>query len=179
MTAKKRLFSSGDWIVHLTHGIGRVQRMEKKALGGKKMKYFRVENKNCVFWVPVEQAEKCRVRPVASRYQLRKAIKALKEPPREDIFNSKQRQEWIKEARSNGSLTMICELVRDLYTLQDEKSLGENDRRSLDFFKQLLLQEWSICADMTIEDAKDRLKECLVNDQAHMSKSDGSPESSN
>jgi RNA polymerase-interacting CarD/CdnL/TRCF family regulator len=178
MTAKKRAFSSGDWIVHLTHGIGRVQRMEKKALGGKKKKYFRVENKNCVFWVPVEQAEECRVRPVASRYQLRKAIKALKEPPREDIFNSKQRQEWIKEARSNGSLTMISELVRDLYALQDEKSLGENDRRSFDFFKKLLLQEWSICADMTIEDAKDRLQECLVNDQAHMSKSDGASESS-
>lgn len=179
MTAKKRAFSSGDWIVHLTHGIGQVRRMEKKKLSGKKKKYFRVENKNCVFWVPVEQAEQSRVRPVASPYQLRKALKALKQPPREDIFNSKQRQEWIKEVRSNGSLTMICELVRDLSALQDSKSLGENDRRTLDFFKKLLLQEWSICVDMTIEDAKDRLQECLVNDQVRMSKSDGSSESSN
>lgn len=179
MTAKKRVFSSGDWIVHLTHGIGQVQRMEKKALGGKKKKYFRVENKNCVFWVPVEQAEQSRVRPVASTYQLRKAIKALKEPPREDIFNSKQRQEWIKEARSNGSLTMICELVRDLSALQDEKSLGENDRRSLDFFKKLLLQEWSICADMPVEDAKFQLRELLGKDQALMSGSDVPAVSSN
>ncbi len=179
MTAKKRVFSSGDWIVHLTHGIGQVRRMEKKTLGGKKKKYFRVENKNCVFWVPVEQTEKCRVRPVASRYQLRKAIKALKEPPREDIFNSKQRQEWIKEVRSNGSLSMICELVRDLSALQDEKSLGENDRRSLDFFKKLLLQEWSICVDMPIEDARDRLHEFLAKDEALMSGSDGSSGSSN
>ncbi len=179
MTAKKRAFSSGDWIVHLTHGIGRVRRMEKKALGGKKKKYFRVENKSCVFWVPVEQAEKCRVRPVASPYQLRKALKALKQPPREDIFNSKQRQEWIKEARSNGSLTMICELVRDLYALQDEKSLGENDRRSLDLFKKLLLQEWSICADMPVEDARLQLRELLGKDPAPVSGSNVPSESSN
>jgi RNA polymerase-interacting CarD/CdnL/TRCF family regulator len=179
MTAKKNAFSRGDWVVHLTHGIGQVQRMEKKTLGGKKKKYFRVENKNCVFWVPVEQAEQSRVRPVASRYQLRKAIKALKEPPRKDILDSKQRQKWIKETRSNGSLSMISELVRDLSALQDSKSLGENDRRSFDFFKKLLLQEWSICADMTIEDAKDRLKEFLAKDQALVSGSDGSSGSSN
>jgi RNA polymerase-interacting CarD/CdnL/TRCF family regulator len=179
MTAKKRAYSRGDWIVHFTHGIGRVRRMEKKTLGGKKKKYFRVENKNCVFWVPVEQTEQCRVRPVASPYQLRKAIKALKEPPREDIFNSKQRQEWIKEARSNGSLAMISELVRDLSAMQASKSLGENDRRSLSFFKKLLLQEWSICADMTIEDAKRRLQEFLDKDQDLISSGDGSSGSSN
>ena len=179
MTAKKRAFSRGDWIVHLTHGIGRVRRIEKKKLGGKKAKYFRVENKNCVFWVPVEQAEQSRVRPVASPYQLRKALKALKKPPREEIFNTKQRQEWIKEARSNGSLPMICELVRDLSAMQGSKSLGENDRRSLTFFENLLLQEWSICADMPIEDAKHRLQEFLGNDQALMSGSDVPAVSSN
>jgi CarD family transcriptional regulator len=179
MTAKKRAYSRGDWIVHLIHGIGQVQRMEKKALGGKKKKYFRVENKNCVFWVPVEQTEQSRVRPVASPYQLRKALKTLKQPPRDDIFNSKQRQEWIKEARSNGSLTMICELVRDLAALQDEKSLGENDRRNLDFFKKLLLQEWSISADMPVEDAKHQLRDLLGKDPAPVSGSNVPSESSN
>lgn len=178
MTAKKRAFSRGDWIVHLTHGIGRVRRIEKKTLGGKKKKYFRVENKSSIFWVPVEQAEKNRVRPVASPYQLRKALKILKKPPREETLNYKQRQELIKEIRSDGSLPMICELVRDFSAMQDEKSLGENDRRSLDFFKKLLLKEWSITADMTIEEAKCQLREFLVKDQALKSGIDKPSESS-
>jgi RNA polymerase-interacting CarD/CdnL/TRCF family regulator len=165
MKAKKRTFAKGDWIVHLTHGIGQVQRIEKKTLDGEKAKYFRVENKNSIFWVPVDEAEKSRIRPVASQYQLRKALKVLKEPPREETLNYKQRQELIKETRSDGSLPMICELVRDLSAMQAEKSLGENDRRSLTFFKRLLLQEWSICADMTIEDAKYKLREILKKDQ--------------
>jgi RNA polymerase-interacting CarD/CdnL/TRCF family regulator len=95
MTANKNSFSRGDWIVHLTHGIGRVRRIEKKTIGGKKAKYFRVESKDSVFWVPVEQAEQCRIRPVASPYQLRKALKVLKKPPQEETLDYKQRQELI------------------------------------------------------------------------------------
>ena len=73
---------------------------------------------------------------------------------------------------------MICELVRDLSAMQDSKSLGENGRRSLTFFKNLLLQEWSISADTTIEDAKLQLREFLGKDQALMPKSDVSSEAS-
>ena len=179
MTAKKQEFSSGDWLVHFTHGIGQVRRIEKKTLGGKKAKYFRVENKNSIFWVPVEQAEQSRIRPLASPYQLRKALKILKKPPREETLDYKQRQELIKETRSNGSLPMICELVRDLSAMQAEKSLGENDRRSLTFFKNILLQEWSICADTTIEDAKVQLRELLSKDQDRELSKDVSSKSSN
>jgi RNA polymerase-interacting CarD/CdnL/TRCF family regulator len=179
MTEKKRKFSSGDWLVHLTHGIGQVRRIEKKTFGGKKAKYFRVENKNSVFWVPVEHTKQNRIRPVASPYQLRKALKVLKKPPREETFNYKQRQELIKKTRSNGSLPMICELVRDLSAMQAEKSLGENDRRSLTFFKNLLLKEWSICADTTIEDVKLQLKKLLRKDQDQVSTKEATSKSSN
>jgi RNA polymerase-interacting CarD/CdnL/TRCF family regulator len=171
MTAKKRAYSRGDWIVHLAHGIGQVRRIEKKTLGGNKAKYFRVENKDSIFWVPVEKVEESRIRPVSSRYQLRKALKVLKKPPREETLNYKQRQALIKETRSDGSLPMICELVRDLTAMQNSKPLGENDRRSLIFFKNLLLQEWSICADMTIEDVKSRFKELLWKEPALVSES--------
>lgn len=168
MTENKNSFSRGDWIVHLTHGIGQVRCIEKKTLGGEKVKYFRVENKDSVFWVPVEHAEQSRIRPLASRYQLRKALKVLKKPPQEEKLDHKQRQELIKETRSNGSLPMICKLVRDFSAMQDSKSLGENGKRSLIFFKDLLLQEWSICADLTIEEAKSRLDELLSRDEALM-----------
>jgi RNA polymerase-interacting CarD/CdnL/TRCF family regulator len=169
MTVEEPVFSRGDWIVHIFYGIGRVRRIEKKRLGGENTSYFRVEGKDSVFWVPVEQVEQSRVRPVASPYQLRKALKVLKKPPREVDLTHKQRQELIKKTRSDGSLLMICRLIRDLSAMQDAKSLGENDRRSLAFFKDLLLQEWSICADMTIEETRRRLQELLVGDEVAVS----------
>lgn len=168
MTDNGHAYSKGDWMVHLYYGIGQVKGIERKHISGKMAKYYRVETKDIVFWVPVEETNPCRVRPLTPPSKLRKALKALEKPPREMEPDVKQRQNRIKDARSDGSLLSICRLIRDLSARQAEDSIGQNEKRALDFFEKLLLAEWSVSADVTVEDAGHQLRDLLEKGRAQV-----------
>jgi RNA polymerase-interacting CarD/CdnL/TRCF family regulator len=158
---KKQKFSKGDWIVHVDHGVGKVKGIERKRLGGEKSKYFRVETNDRIYWIPVDDVDECQVRPIASSTVLRKALKVLRKPARQMESDYKKRLQRIKKARMEGSLLAICKLMRDLIGRQREKSLNDHERRALQFAKNLLLEEWSISADLPIDEARVELQKIL------------------
>lgn len=168
MTDNGQAYSKGDWVVHIYYGIGQVKGIEKKHISGKMAEYYRVKTGGSVFWVPVEETDLCRARPLTPPSKLRKAIKALEKPPCEMEPDVKQRQYRIKDARSDGSLLSICRLVRDLSARQVEDSIGQNEKRALDFFKKLLLAEWSVSAEVTVEDAGRQLRDLLEKGRAQI-----------
>jgi len=168
MTDNGHAYSKGDWVVHLYYGIGQVKGIERKHISGKMAEYYRVKTGDSVFWVPVEETDLCRVRPLTPPSKLRKALKALEKPPCEMDPDNKQRLIRIKDARSDGSLMSICRLVRDISARQVEDSIGQNEKRALDFFEKLLLAEWSVSADVTVEDAGHQLRDLLEKGRAQV-----------
>ena len=79
MAQKKDQFSKGDWIVHLHYGVGQIKGIEKKQIGDEKLSYYKVETAISTFWVPTVDPDAERVRGVASKYMMRKALAVLKE----------------------------------------------------------------------------------------------------
>lgn len=154
-------FTKGDWIVHHRYGIGRIRRTEQKVISKNKAKYFRVETEESVFWVPVEEELNGRIRPLSSPSQLREALNSLKMPARKMASNYKQRRQMIQEAISNNSLLMRCKLLRDLSALQETKPLTENEKQIFGFFQNLLLQEWSLCANLPIKEVRCQFQQLL------------------
>ena len=53
-------FAEGDWIVHLYHGVGQVISIESKSLDGNKVKYYKVQTKDSIYWVPVGKVDEAR-----------------------------------------------------------------------------------------------------------------------
>jgi CarD family transcriptional regulator len=158
---KTDIYSKGDWIVHNNYGIGKIDGLEKKILGGKERLYYRVECNSGTFWLSVNRAESDRVRPVASREKLKEAIKALREEPQKLHKNYKQRQSHIREIRSEGSLVSIAGLVRDLSYGKAEKALNTTDQGMLDEMEKRLIMEWSVIMDIEPEAAHEKLNELL------------------
>lgn len=155
-------YSKGDWLVHCYHGLGRVKGVESKKINGEKAKYYRVEADDSIFWVPVEaNGEDSRVRPVTSRRKLKQALRVLKTTPEKMSDAYQKRQQRIKSVKKDGSIDAICGIIRDLTARRREKSLNENEKRALTFFKTLLLREWSISADVSQEDARKELGKIL------------------
>lgn len=156
------MFVKGNWIVHIYYGVGQVKRLEKKCLDGKKTIYYRVEGKDGTFWLAVNKADTKRVRPIASQKQLNSAIQAIKEQPREFTEDYKQRQIFMNESKSRGSLLEIACLVRDLSYWEVEKHLNLSEKEMLEHLKNRLSMEWSIVLDIKQQEARTELNELLV-----------------
>jgi len=156
------MFVKGNWIVHLYYGVGQVKRLEKKCLDGKKTIYYRVESKDGTFWLPVNKSDTERVRPIASQKQLDSAIQAIKEQPRTFTEDYKQRQIFLNESKSEGSLLEIACLVRDLSYWEVEKHLNLSEKETLEHLKNRLSMEWSIVEDIQQQEARTELNELLI-----------------
>jgi RNA polymerase-interacting CarD/CdnL/TRCF family regulator len=156
------MFVKGNWIVHIYYGVGQVKRLEKKCLDGKRTIYYRVEGKDGTFWLPVNKSDTKRVRPIASQKQLNSAIQAIKEEPRKFTEDYKQRQIFMNESKSKGSLLEIACLVRDLSYWEVEKHLNLSEKETLEHLKNRMSMEWSIVLDIKQQEARTELNELLV-----------------
>lgn len=154
-------YSIGDWVVHRYHGVGKVSRVEEKKLGGELAEFFRVVGDETIFWIPVENADNERIRPVVSKRELRRAIKVLSKTPEKMQNDYRKRQSRIKHVKSEGGLTAICKIVRDLIGRKRDKGLNESETRALRFFRELLLSEWAICTDKPVDEVAEEFRQAV------------------
>lgn len=149
-------FEKGEWIVHAYYGVGQIKAVENKQIGDKKVKYYKVEARNSTFFVPVENAENERIRPVASKYMLRKAIKTLKDKPEELESDHNQRKRQISEMVNECSLVTNARLIRDLIFRRNSHRLNDHEENTLTKISTRLVREWSITFDLSLEEAQQR-----------------------
>lgn len=161
MTKQEQAYGKSDWIVHNYHGVGQIQAVETKTIAGQRSTYYRVKTKDRVFWIPVEDSQTSNIRPLVSPRELMKTLKILTRPPEELDRDYRARQRQIDEVRSKGTLRAVCRLVRDLWARRMQKSLNDNEERTLDFYQKILLEEWSLSAEVPLEVANQSLKDLL------------------
>lgn len=166
MAQKIFQFSKGDWIVHLHYGVGQVKSVERKQIGDQKLSYYRAETANSTFWVPVEAPDSERVRPVASRYKMRKAINILKESPLALADDHNERKRQINEAMAQISIDSGATLLRDLSARQASHKLNPTEEKALDQFASNFILEWSVATDTAIEKIRDKFQVLLHEIQA-------------
>jgi len=161
VAAKPAQFSKGDWIVHLHYGVGQVKAVEKKQIGESKFSYYRVETSNSTFWVPVEYPDSERVRPVASKYKMRKAIGILRGTPvaLADDHNDRKRQ--INEVLALISIDAGVTLLRDLSARQASFKLNPTEEKALDQFVNNFILEWSVSTGTDIEKTREKFQGLL------------------
>ena len=118
-------FNKGDWIVHISHGIGKITRVEKKLVRGKKIPCYRVRTEDSVFWIPVDSDVTDRVRPVATPRKFKRVVKLLSEPGEKMAKMHKARRKRI-ERIANGEVTVRGEVVAVLMPEQMFNQLTQN-----------------------------------------------------
>ena len=161
MTEEKIAFKKGDWIVHLYHGVGQVKGVVSREVAGEKAKYYRVKTDNSTLFIPVKDVDDERLRPAATKRQLRKALKLLEETPEEMASDHNDRRRRIREVKNEGSLNEVIRLVRDLSWRRYDKKLNNTEERALRRFKDRLLREWSVAMDTDAEEARRELNGIL------------------
>lgn len=162
-------YGPGDWIVHLHHGVGEIECIEEKELGGSATTYYKVVTAKTTLWVPLEKAEKRWFRPVASREEFDQIFELLQKPPREMHNNHNTRKRRINKVKSEGSLTELARIIRDLWGRRAQRKLNNTEERALRRFTDRFLREWAVTMDLDEEEARQNMQAMLQKSVAKLS----------
>ena len=161
----------GDWIVHQQHGVGEVRAIDKKTLGGKERKYFRVKTKKGgTYWLPVNKKPDY-IRFISPRSQIEKTLKLISETPESLPKNYKSRNSFIAEKLSEADIYTKAEVIRDLHArgAQEDVNLTVIDSRRLDKLREQLLREMVVALEIEMSEAEAKLERALKKSVSKMS----------
>ena len=161
MTEQVKSFRKGDWVSHLHHGVGQIEGKEKKSLGGESREYYKVQTRNGVYWIPTDDIDGERIRPVVSEKNLQKAIQVLESPPETMASKHTVRKNRINEVLTEGDLIGFCTLLRDLQGKRLADKLNTTEQRTHANIKKKISSEWSATREITVQEANKELNKIL------------------
>jgi RNA polymerase-interacting CarD/CdnL/TRCF family regulator len=161
MSEKVKSFRKGDWVSHLHHGVGQVEGKEKKVLDGESRDYYKVQTRNGVYWIPTDNIDTERIRPVVSEEKLQKALATLESPP--EVMDGKHtvRKNRIIEVQEKGDILELCTLLRDLHARRAGKKLNTTEQRAHAQIKKSINAEWAATRDISPQEANKELNKIL------------------
>ncbi|MDT8307555.1 MAG: CarD family transcriptional regulator [Anaerolineae bacterium] len=161
MAEQTHQYDAGSWIVHRYHGVGEIECIEEKKLGGDSRAYYKVVTDDSTLWVPLAEADESLFRPLASHEELEQVVQILQRPPREMATNHLSRRSRINNVRSENSLIEVARLLRDLWGRRAERQLNNTEERALRRLTNRLVSEWSVARDVDKATAEDQMRELL------------------
>lgn len=161
MSVQQSTYAKGDWIVHAHYGVGQVKEREKKELDGEKQVFYRVETFDGEYWLSVSRTDVEYIRPIASEYQINRALTMVREAPEKLPENHTKRSKMITETIRDSSLYPKACMIRDLTGKEQESKLNFSEEDALTKMKKQFLDEWSVIKNVDREILEEKLENAL------------------
>ena len=150
------LFKIGDKVFYPNHGAGILKKLEEKEVLGEMQEYYiiSIPNMNMNIMVPVRNAKKVGLRPVADRQTLRKILKEACE--NDDCLDLpwKERYKINMEKLKTGELKETVEAYYDLLLRSKEKTLNTSEKQLLNKAQKYLISEICIVEGVSESEAE-------------------------
>ncbi len=152
------MFKIGDLAVYPAHGVGVIERIEKRQISGCQEIFYvmRILENDMIIMIPSTNLTNVGLRQIINRSEVAKVFSILKE---RDICVD-DNQTWNRRYRDymekikSGSVFEVAEVYRDLTTIQQDKELSFGERKMLDTARSLLVKEISLAKNMKEEDVE-------------------------
>lgn len=148
-TAKSKIreFKIGDLAVYPAHGVGRIEAIESKDVGGETQDFYimKVLENGMVIMIPTGNVDSVGLRDIISQHDIPEIYRVMTEK-RDSPLDS---QTWNRRYRDymdkikTGSLHEVAEVFRDLSILKMSKDLSFGERKLYDTAQILLVKELS------------------------------------
>ena len=155
-------FREGDTVMHWTYGLGKVVRLEERALSGKKVMYYAVQIADMTVWVPADDKLENRLRPPTSKAEFKKLMNILSKPGEPLPDDRHERKTLLTELLKNGRAKSLCRVIRNLSTYRHVRSLNDNDQALLRRTEESLIGEWGFALSVTPAEAELQLHRLLT-----------------
>ncbi|MHB8790695.1 MAG: CarD family transcriptional regulator [Desulfobulbaceae bacterium] len=141
------MFVTGDMAVYPAHGVGVIQAIETKTIGGVVQTFYvmKILDNDMTIMIPTANCTNVGLRSIISAKEVDKVLNILME---RDIQISSQT--WNRRYRDymdkikTGSAFEVAVVLRDLYLLSDDKELSYGERKMMDTARNLLVKEISL-----------------------------------
>ena len=135
----------GDSVMHWTHGLGTVVRLEERALSGQVIMYYAIQIGDMTVWVPADDMLETRLRLPTRKADFKKMLGVLSSPGEPLPEDRRERKtvlmEWLKDGRTES----LFRVIRSLATYRLDHSLNLDEQAILKRSQNALIGEWS-CA---------------------------------
>ena len=140
-----REFNPGDLAVYPAHGVGRIEAVESRDIGGNKQDFYimKILENSMVIMIPTKNVESVGLRDVINEEEIHKVYAVMQERQGSPLDNqtwNRRYREYMDKIKT-GSLYDVAEVFRDLFLLKLSKDLSFGERKLLDTARSLLLNE--------------------------------------
>lgn len=149
------VFAQGDMAVYPAHGVGLIEAIETKSIGGVDQSFYvmRILKTDMTIMIPTATSNNVGLRGIISQEEVDLVLQILQERDVElttQTWNRRYR-EYMDKIKT-GSAFEVAEVLRDLYLLRGDKDLSYGERKMMDTAMGLLVKEISLARKME-EDA--------------------------
>jgi len=140
-------FKVGQKVVYPGHGVGQIITIESKEIAGKTIAFYmvRILESDVTVMVPLNKIESVGLRSTASAEEITQVYLMLKKKEivvEQTTWNRRYR-EYMEKIKT-GSIFEICEVVRDLCVIRQDKILSFGEKKMLELAKGLMVKELAI-----------------------------------
>ena len=151
----------GDTVMHWTHGLGKVVRLEERTLAGEVVLYYAIQIGDMMVWVPADDMLETRLRLPTDAAEFQSLMDNVSEPGEPLPENRRERKtllvEWLKDGRTESRIRVI----RSLVTYRQVRPLNADEQAILKRSKNALLEEWSCALSIPVPQAETELHRLL------------------
>lgn len=141
-------FKVGDKIVYPGHGVGRVESISTKEIGGSEHKFLEISiiESGMRVLVPIHQTDTVGLRRVIDKKSIDRVYEILrsKRSVKLDTQTWNRRFREYSQKIKTGSVFEIAEVLRDLSVLSGAKELSFGEKKMLDTAQNLLVSEIAV-----------------------------------
>jgi len=156
------VFKCGDMAVYPAHGVGKIESIEKKEIGGTNQSFYvmKIIESGMVVMIPTT-AKETGLRNIIPPKDVKKVYAILKEKNVEispQPWNQRYR-DYMQKIKT-GSVYEIASVLRDLNVLSSDKSLSFGEKKMMDTAKSLLVKEIALAnkiQEKNVEDDFDKI----------------------
>ena len=163
----KKIFSTKDYVVYPTHGVGQVIDIEKREVVGQKLEMYVIDfpNMDMVVRVPVDKTKLNNLRKVSKPGKIQTIFKILTEKPKiKRTMWSRRAQEYDQKINS-GDIEQMAEVVRDLNRADSQAEQSYSERQLFELAYGRLLKEIIVSLKITDEAGKKKVDKLLGRDK--------------
>lgn len=154
-------FAVGDKVIHWTHGLGEVVKIEERTFQGHRAQYYVVRTASLSVWIPTDEEQPSSLRLPAAPEEF-EALFALLSSPAEALPEDRlERREALRERLKEGRLDSICRVIRDLTEFKRHAKLSDQEKVLLERATSSLLTEWAYALKIPLAQAQHRLSQLL------------------
>ncbi len=161
--ATKKSFEIGSWVVYPSHGVGKLDKIEKIKIADMETEFFVItfSKNNLTLKLPIKKAIDSGLRKMSTKTELKSVFETL------SLKVKKRKMMWGKRAQeyetkiNSGDPCSIAEVIRDLYRTESDAALSFSERQFLQNAMERLSKEIAIIENIEESEATKKIETIL------------------